>query len=82
LSLLPLTLPPGVVRPGTVYDARNRYYDSNLVRWVDKVLQPWGGWSVLSNVGAANTDGIVRGMHAWKTDAGTIYVAIGTQTKL
>lgn len=57
---VPLKLPPGMSRPGTVYDARGRWYDGNLVRWYDGVLQPIGGWRraprLEMNVGGAISD--------------------------
>ena len=48
--MLPLALPSGIVRPGTVYQARRRWYDANLVRWDDATLQPIGGWTSLGRV--------------------------------
>ena len=46
-----LKLPPGVSRPGTVYDARGRWYDTQLVRWYggreQPVLQAVKGWQPL-----------------------------------
>ena len=44
MPLKPITLPPGVYRNGTPYDAKNRYFDSNLIRWHDGALRPIGGW--------------------------------------
>jgi hypothetical protein len=37
--------PPGIVKDGTDQQATGRWRDGNLVRWVDGVLQPVGGWS-------------------------------------
>jgi len=42
-----ITPEPGVVRPGTVYDARGRWYETNLVRWDDGVMRPFGGWDLM-----------------------------------
>jgi hypothetical protein len=50
---VPLNIPPGVVRPGTLYDARGRWYDANLIRWIrgadPKVwsMLAVGGWQVM-----------------------------------
>lgn len=88
MPYISLTIPPGVVRGGTVYDSRGRWYDSNLVRWCDgpndkPVLQPWGGFAVLSNATAAAVGSKpVRGLFAWRRAAGTAYIAIGTYGKL
>lgn len=84
MPYIPLTLPPGVVRKGSIYDSRGRWYDSNLIRWADGgVVQPWGGWAVLSGAGAAAVGSKpVRGLFAWRRAAGTAFVAIGTYDKL
>jgi hypothetical protein len=73
MPFLPLKLPPGVVRPGTLYDARGRWYDSQLVRWFSGTLQALGGWR---SIGAV--DKAVRGVHAWRTNAGLPRLALGT----
>lgn len=82
MKLLPINLPPGVARLGTQYQVRNRWYDTSLVRWHEGVIQPWAGWSVLSNAGSAAVGGPVRGMYAWRAASGTVRVALGTRTKL
>lgn len=83
MTYLPLTFPPGMVRPGTVYDARGRWYDGSCVRWHDGVLQPIGGWAGLTGVLAAQTGGaIMRGMHGWRKNDGSALVAFGSAAKL
>lgn len=78
-----LEVPPGIVRPGTIYDARDRWYDGNLVRWHEGPNpKPWGGWAVLSNAGSTAVGGAVRGMFAWRRNNGTAFVAMGTPTKI
>lgn len=52
MALAPLRLPPGIVRPGTRYDARGRWYDANLVRWHEGAMQPIGGWAALPTASA------------------------------
>lgn len=65
MSLLPLKFPPGVYRPGTPYDAKGRWYLSDLVRWYEGQMQAWGGWSSLTSVATAGgTAAPVRGMAA------------------
>lgn len=44
MALVPLKIPPGIFRNGTPYQAKNRWYDGNLVRWHDGALRPIGGW--------------------------------------
>lgn len=46
MTFVPITLPPGVAKPGTKYDARGRWYDTNLVRWHQGVMQPIPGWQI------------------------------------
>lgn len=82
MPYLPLQLPEGVVRLGTKYQAKGRWYDSNLVRWHDGTMQPVGGWALLTNATSAAVGGAVRGMFAWKRNNGTGYIALGTPTKL
>lgn len=89
MALVPLKFPPGVVRPGTVYDARGRWYTADFVRWRDGVMQPMGGWSVLPGAGGSAVNGPVRGMLAWRKNFGTtpgapstVLVAIATHAKL
>lgn len=84
MPLLPLRIPPGVVRAGTVYDARGAWYDTNLIRWVEGVMQPVGGWRPLKATvqGDVILGGPVRGMHAWRANDGSAHLAAGTQGKL
>lgn len=61
MQYAPLDFPPGVSRPGTVYKAKGRFYETQLVRWFDGVLQAVGGWSPLlrtapTDVAAAISD--------------------------
>ena len=46
MALIPLQLPPGVLRNGTDFESSNRWRDASLVRWNDGSLRPVGGWKV------------------------------------
>lgn len=81
MPLIPLNLPPGVVKPGTVYDARGRWYVADFVRWKDGVMQPMGGWEVLAGATGSDVTGPVRGMLAWKLNDGSAKLFIGTNSK-
>ena len=83
MPFVSVSLPPGMLRTGTLYDSRGRWYDGNLVRWVDeKGPQPVGGFSLLTGAGSAAVGGAVRGMLAWRRNNGTVYVALGTRNAL
>jgi hypothetical protein len=44
-QLVPIEMPPGVSRNGTQYQTQGRWYDTNLVRFVDGAVRPVGGWA-------------------------------------
>jgi hypothetical protein len=62
--MLPLAYPPGIVRGPTDSMAPGRWYDGNLIRWRDGVLQPIGGWQ---RVTSSPMDSTARKMLAWVT---------------
>lgn len=45
MPYVPVRLPPGVFRNGTLYQAKGRWYAADLVRWREGAMQPIGGWS-------------------------------------
>lgn len=75
----PLNIPPGVWRNGTQYQAAGRWYDANLVRWVQGVLRPMGGWERRT---ASAFTGKARGILTWTRNDGTRMIAVGTSSKL
>lgn len=80
MTLVPIDIPPGVVKPGTVYDARGRWYVADFVRWHNGVMQPMGGWEVLTGASGTDVSGPVRGMHVWRRNNGDAKLFIGTNT--
>jgi hypothetical protein len=42
-NVVPITPPPGLYRNGTKYQAAGRWYDGNLIRWLEGILRPVGG---------------------------------------
>jgi hypothetical protein len=78
MPLVPLTIPPGVYRNGTDYQASGRWLDSNLVRWNEGVMAPVGGWRERASV-ATNPP---RGAVAWRALNGERWLAAGTFDKL
>ncbi len=80
MPLLPLDLPPGIVRAGTEYASNGRWYDGNLTRWYQNgVIGPVGGWTAIST---SAVTGSARSAIAWRADDNTRWVAIGTHSKL
>lgn len=75
MALLPLDIPPGVVRPRTEYAMKGRWYDANHVRWSNGRLQPIGGWERVRN-GSTGTP--VRGATSWLPSSGERFVAFGS----
>jgi len=83
MSYIPLKIPAGVVKAGTDYDSRGRWIDSNLMRWHDgDVMQPIGGWALLSNAGSVAVGGPVRGMIGYRRNNGQARIILGTHAKL
>jgi len=80
MSRVPLTLPPGVFRNGTEYQAKGRYFDANLVRWYGLMLGPIGGWR--ERAGSGSISGTARAALAWKDNEQDSWLGIGTDTGL
>ena len=79
MALVPLKIPAGVYRNGTEYQSAGRWYDSNLVRWFENTLRPWGGWRKRST---SQMTGVPRGMLAWRDNSNLRWIAAGTPSKL
>ena len=79
MALTPIDLPPGIYRNGTQYQTIGRWFDGNLIRWVDGVLYPVGGWTRISTTPLARK---ARGIFAWRTNGGERLCAIGTNNQL
>ena len=77
MPLLPIEIPSGFFRNQTQYQAKNRWYNGNLVRFSESRLRPIGGWTRL-----APTQFIKQGgVYTLKiTNAGSGYVGNGTLT--
>ena len=79
MPLIPLQIPPGVVRNGTDLESANRWRDVSLVRWRNGSLRPVGGWRERK---ADAFTGITRGMHAWQDNSGNRWLAGGQASSL
>ena len=76
-----LRFPPGVFRNGTKYESAGRWYDANLVRWSEGVMQAIGGWENIKDGNDADIDAGERicGLIGWKDNDGVPIVAYGTK---
>jgi hypothetical protein len=79
VALLPLKIQPGVFRNGTAYQAKGRWYESNLVRWRNGQLQPIGGWQRVATI---DPDGKTRALLPWRDNAQRRWMAVGTNSHL
>lgn len=79
MPLVPLQLPPGVVRGATPYDNPDRWYDASLVRWHGNILQPVGGWQRLTPSPFANQ---IRKIHCWRSSYSQRFILLGTTDKV
>lgn len=70
---------PGAWRNGTRYEAKGRWYDVNLVRWLNGRLRPVGGWQRFTATALGNP---VRGAIAWRDNSQYRHLALGTADKL
>lgn len=80
MAFFPIRLPPGIVRNGTEYGSKGRYYDASLVRWTDDgTLKPVGGWRPRSD---DTVEGAARALLAWKDNSSLTWLGIGTHSGL
>jgi hypothetical protein len=79
MAFVPLDLPPGIYRNNTQYESKGRWFDSNLVRFYENTIRPWGGWRVKS---LSSVTGVGRAAHAWKDNNGLSHLAIGCENRL
>lgn len=71
--------PPGVMRTGTKYKSKGRFYDANLWRWFGGASRPVGGWTVHSQ---SAVSGKPRGIIGWRDNSGSAWAGVGTHTGL
>lgn len=74
-----IAFPPGIRRAGTEYASKGVWYDGNLIRWVEGVLQPVRGWRTFST---STLVGMGRSIITWRSGALAKLAAIGTHSKL
>lgn len=75
-KVVSLEIPPGIFHNGTRLQARNRWYHSSLVRWIEKnVIAPIGGWLQVAGVDLL---GVPRGIHSWRGNDKSAWLGVGT----
>ena len=79
MALIPLQLPPGILRNGTEYEQSNRWRDASLIRWHNNSMRPVGGF--ITRVSSA-FEAAPRGLHAWRDNSDGTQIAGGTYEKL
>ncbi len=79
MTVVSLTLPPGIVRPTSPLEAAGRYYDANLIRWRQGKLVPVGGWQRISNTPLSST---VRTIYTWTNNSDLSFAALGCDENL
>ena len=79
MPLVPIDVPPGVVRRATPLQSAGRYWDTNLIRWRSGKLLPVGGWDRITSPPLDTTPYTI---FSWKSDDSTALTLIGGDTKL
>lgn len=88
MTFIPLKIQPGVFKNGTKYQAKGRWFDSDLIRWfggsrAETALQAIGGWAQLKDSSDANVAVTQppRAMFGWRDNDGIAHLAIGSFCK-
>ena len=79
MPLSKLKFSPGINRDTTDYSNAGGWYDCDKVRFRNGLPEKIGGWQKFLN---AQFDGTAREIIRWSSLNGTIYTAIGTNTKV
>tara|TARA_R110002020_G_scaffold7935_7_gene32603 strand:+ start:783 stop:2327 length:1545 start_codon:yes stop_codon:yes gene_type:complete len=78
---VPLEFKPGVWKNGTLYQARGRWYDSDLMRWNWGAMGPIGGWRSWGYQPDAAA-GTPRTCMPWVDNSNNRWMAVGSHSKL
>jgi hypothetical protein len=71
-----LKIPPGVNRAGSEAEMTGHWYDTQLVRWVEGVLRPIGGWERIVFDGVTTPASTVRALYVWTDNSNIVRTAI------
>lgn len=79
MTMLPLQLPPGIVRGANPDDTPDRWYDGNLIRWRDGIMEPVGGWSRITKTPVGST---IRKVYQWRRNNNIAMTLLGCDSHL
>lgn len=79
--LLPVDIPPGIVRAGTAYAVKGRWYDGSLVRFFAGSTGPVGGWRKAKDQALTGRPCALFGWRSNPADY-SLWLAVGTSQKL
>ena len=78
-KLVPVKLPPGIIKDWTDYSAEGRYSNGERVRFMEDLPEKIGGW--VSN-SIYNVTGVPRSLIVWKDLSENNIIGIGTHSHL
>lgn len=82
-KLVAVSQKPGIVRELTRYAGEGGWYDADKVRFRYGQPEKIGGWQNVNGVGDSVTiPGVGRSIFTWTTQAGYVYLAVGTNSHL
>lgn len=81
MKLVPINMPPGLVRGATPYDTPGRWYDANLIRWRQGVMEPIGGWvqQTATNLPLADR---IRRIWRWRDNSNFLRTLVFTNAEV
>lgn len=83
MSMVPIDLPPGIVKQATEYSNKGRWTDGDQVRWVNGKMLPVGGNIKVHDVPITDPDtSPVRSIFSWVDRDQNTYSALGSNDKL
>jgi hypothetical protein len=80
VAYIVLAPPAGVFRNGTLYQAKGRWRDANLIRFQQDQIKPVGGWRLRS--AAAPFSGAARAVLSWRDNSNSRWIAVGAHANL
>lgn len=79
MALLPVQLPPGIVRGANPDDTPGRWFDGSLIRWREGVMEPVGGWSKITTSALGSTP---RKIAQWKRNNSNTMTVVACDSHL